>query len=120
MTRQCLLQAGAFGDPATLSVQERLTVAFEKFKLWRKQHQIPCSQKRFTVSNLIKNVHGFYFTCKAYNGRIVLEFLAQECADFARANPNHSPELTLTSLAMLLSWCSILWTFFLPITHSRV
>ena len=88
--RMMLLQLGVFGDPSTLPLKTLLSRAFEMFKTWRKQHKVPCSQKRFTPGLVIKKVHGCYLSAKAYNGRVILEWLAELSRDYAANNPSNA------------------------------
>ena len=85
--RITLLHLGVFGDPSTLPLKTLLSRAFEMFKRWRKQHRVPCSQKRFTPGLVIKKMHGAYLSAKAYNGRVILEWLAEISRDYAANNP---------------------------------
>ena len=100
--RMTLVSLGYFGDPATLDVQERLDVAFSRFKEWRCRHRIPCSQKRFNVSLIIKKVHGHYMTAKAYNGRVILEWLSDVTREVVEEGQLQDPRLPLLAVAMKL------------------
>ena len=100
--RKALLDAGSFGN-TDQSLPELLSFAFQEFKLWRKRNAVPCSQKRFQEGHIKKKVHGYYFTAKAYNGRIILDFLAERCLEVAQANPGDA-KLALVSVAMSLCY----------------
>lgn len=81
-----LLDAGVWGA-TTLTEEERLDKAFQEFKMWRSAKKVPCSQKRFRPNQLKKHVHGYYFTAKAYNSRILLQWLSEKCIEAAPAHP---------------------------------
>ena len=100
--RQALLQNGAFGDLATSGMNACLYKAFEDFKVWRKQNKIPCSQRVFRERHLLKLSHGYYFTAKAYNGRVVLDWLSGLCLQAAHDAPE-DVKLQLHARALLLS-----------------
>ncbi|CAE7586479.1 unnamed protein product [Symbiodinium natans] len=87
---QALISAGVFGDPSTESLKDIMAKAFLNFKSWKRRVRIPCSQKAFAPGSLLKKQHGYYLTCKAYNGRVVLIWLTQLCADASRGAPADS------------------------------
>ena len=98
--REALISAGHFGDPAA-PLAALLATAFNTFKLWRRCKKIPCSQKQFRPRHLVKDHHGFYFTAKAYNSRIILMWLAEACHEASMNDPGdlklrlHASALTL-------------------------
>ena len=100
--RMTLISLGYFGDPAALDTQQLLDVAFARFKEWRLRHRIPCSQKRFNVSLIIKKVHGHYMTAKAYNGRVILEWLSDVMREVVEEGRLQDPRLPLLAVAMKL------------------
>lgn len=69
-----LLSLGLFGPPDS-ELKDLLHVAYLDFKKWKKQEKIACTQRRFKPSSVVKTNHGHYMSCKAYNGRVVLEWL---------------------------------------------
>lgn len=54
---------------------ELLRLAFLDFTQWRKAHRIPCSQRKFKASSVDRLAHGAYLASKAYNARVLLEWL---------------------------------------------
>ena len=54
---------------------ELLRLAFLDFTFWRKAHRIPCSQRKFKPSSVDRFAHGAYLASKAYNARVLLEWL---------------------------------------------
>ena len=107
--RWALVQAREFGDPDLKSLTELMANAFEQFKIWRRQKRVACSQKRFTEGMLFKQKHGYYLQCKAFNGRVVLQWLAECCKARVDAG-TATPVLTLNALALCLR-SSILASF---------
>ena len=101
--REALIAAGTFGDPNVLSMKDLLARAFDGFSTWRRQNRIPCSQKPFAERHLVKLAHGFYFTAKAYNARIVLQWLAEMCSIAAVGAP---PGSKIPLHAQALNLCS--------------
>lgn len=97
-----LVSLGYFGDPAILETQQLLDVAFSRFKEWRLRHRIPCSQKRFNVGLIIKKKHGHYMTAKAYNGRVILEWLSDVTREAVQEGRLQDPRLPLLAVAMKL------------------
>ena len=100
--REALLSAGVWGDPATRPLNDCLAQAFQEFKRWRRRHHIACSQRMFRERHLLKNSHGYYFTQKAYNARVVLQWLAEACQT-ASANDPGSQKLALNAMALRLN-----------------
>ena len=84
---KALMDAGVWGDPTTVSEDGLLDRAFDEFKMWRRANKVPCSQKRFRPAQLKKREHGYYFAAKAYNSRILLQWLSEKCNEAARAHP---------------------------------
>ena len=76
--------------------------AFEDFKIWRKLNKVPCSQRVFREGHLLRASHGYYFTAKAYNGRVVLDWLSDLCRKAAIQAPEDL-KLQLHARALLLS-----------------
>ncbi|CAE7274851.1 unnamed protein product, partial [Symbiodinium sp. CCMP2456] len=100
--QMALVSLGYFGDPAILETQQLLDVAFSRFKEWRLRHRIPCSQKRFNVGLIIKKQHGHYMTAKAYNGRVILEWLSDVTREVVQEGRLQDPRLPLLAVAMKL------------------
>ena len=87
-----LLQMQLFGaidvgttDPAAWNVV--LSRAYDDFCLWRRQHKISCSQKRFKYRTLFRDEYGFFLNCKAFNGRLVCEWLLSKLVEIKAAPP---------------------------------
>lgn len=87
-----LLQMQIFGaidvgttDPAAWNVV--LSRAYDDFCLWRRQHKISCSQKRFKYRTLFRDEYGFFLNCKAFNGRLVCEWLLSKLVEIKAALP---------------------------------
>ena len=99
--RQILLEKGVFGDLAT-GLNACLGKAFEQFKAWRRENKIPCSQRVFRERHLLKASHGYYFTAKAHNGRVVMEWLGFLCRRLAADSPDDDWKLQLHARALLL------------------
>ena len=100
-----LIQLGHFGpgnveDPAVL--KQLLNAAFAAFKLWRRNNRVPCSQKRFTPGLCLKACHGAYMTAKAYNGRVITEWLAAVSSDAANSGLYGDQRLPLQAVALRL------------------
>ncbi|CAE7479305.1 unnamed protein product [Symbiodinium sp. CCMP2592] len=100
--RMTLVSLGYFGDPDALDLQQLLDAAFADFKAWKLQHRIPCSQKRFSVGLVIKKVHGHYMTAKAYNGRVILEWLADVTTKVLSDKKITDPRLPHLAVALKL------------------
>ena len=98
--RQTLVEMGILGDPSG-GLNACLERAYHDFKTWRRERKVPCSQRRFAERHLLKASHGYYFTAKAYNGRVVLEWLAGLCRKVASDTPENL-KLQLHSNALLL------------------
>ena len=109
--REALLSAGHFGDPAA-PLAALLATAFNNFKMWRRYQKIPCSQKQFRPRQLVKEHHGYYFTAKAYNSRIILMWLAEKCNE---ASMNDPGDLKLRLHASALTLDCILQTMAIPV-----
>ena len=85
-----LLQMQIFGaidvettDPAAWNVV--LSRAYDDFCQWRRQHKISCSQKRFKYRTLVRDEYGFFLNCKAFNGRLVCEWLLSKLVEIKAA-----------------------------------
>ena len=100
--REALLSAGVWGDAATRPLNDCLAQAFQEFKRWRRQRHIACSQRMFRERHLLKSSHGYYLTLKAYNARVVLQWLAEACQT-ASANDPGSQKLALNAMALKLN-----------------
>ena len=72
-------------DPAAWNVV--LSRAYDDFCLWRRQHKISCSQKRFKYRLLFRDEYGFFLNCKAFNGRLVCEWLLSKLLEIKAAPP---------------------------------
>ncbi|CAE7244198.1 unnamed protein product [Symbiodinium sp. CCMP2592] len=57
------------------SEEEQLKAAFAEFDAWTKTHRIPHSQPAFKLSNMDRYP---LFQCKAYNGRVVVAWMANK------------------------------------------
>ena len=99
--RWALVRAGEWGDPDTKTLKDVMAIAFEDFRAWRRQRGVSRSQKRFTEAMLYKPKHGYYLQAKAFNGRIVLQFLCEKCRSRVETG-NASPAMTLSALALRL------------------
>ena len=100
--REALLREGHFGayiaGDAT-SMKTCLQTAFMDFQQWRRSNKAPCSQRSFAPRHLFKSQHGYYFTAKAYNARVVMLWLAHKCQQCAVGAPvNSSMRLHATAL----------------------
>ena len=103
LLREALLAAGAFGDPTAMTRKELLENAYLQFKDWRRENRIPCSQRRFTEKALVKQCHGFYLTTKAYNARVVAQWLAYVLSvQSEMARDVSDSKLPVHALALLL------------------
>ncbi|CAE7257579.1 unnamed protein product [Symbiodinium sp. CCMP2456] len=105
---EALLREGHFGGyiagDAT-SLKTCLQTAFMEFQQWRRSNKTPCSQKAFAPRHLWKAQHGYYFTAKAYNARIVMLWLAHKCQQCAVHAPvNSSMPLHATALTAFSKW----------------
>ena len=100
--REVLLREGHFGPcNGHDSMKPLLECAYSEFMQWRRANKIPCSQKSFALRHLLKKAHGYYLTTKAYNARVVMQWLSaklQEVAQHAAA----SPSIKLHCTALLL------------------
>ena len=72
--RVTLIRAGFFGPPAD-DLQDLLRLAFDDFTLWRRANKVSCSQRRFKLSNVDARGHGSYLASKAWNARVLLQWL---------------------------------------------
>ena len=86
-----------------------LETAFNEFQQWRRSHKIACSQRSFAPRHLLKAVHGYYLTTKAYNARIVMLWLAEKCQQVALNSCANSP-IHLHATALQL--CYWFWKLF--------
>lgn len=72
-----LLRFGWFGgDESTTGM--KLARVYKRFKEWTAEHKIECSQPPFSEKMIFKKNSDVLFTAKAYNGRIILEWLTHE------------------------------------------
>ena len=81
MLRLTLINAGY--SPDQVSIQELLRVAYEDFTSWRKSKKIPCSQRMFKASQVDRLAHGAYLAAKAWNSRILLQWLHESAVQAA-------------------------------------
>lgn len=105
---EALLREGHFGPYAgKQDMKSCLEIAFTDFQQWRRSHKIACSQRRFAPRHLLKAVHGYDLTTKAYNARIVMLWLATKCQQAALNAPvnSHIP-LHATALTAFSRWFS--------------
>eukprot|EP00439_Symbiodinium_sp_Y106_P051170 s5247_g6.t2 len=105
---EVLLREGHFGPcNGHDSMKPLLECAYSEFMQWRRANKIPCSQKSFALRHLLKKAHGYYLTTKAYNARVVMQWLSaklQEVAQHAAASP--SIKLHCTALTAFANWFS--------------
>ena len=109
--REALLREGHFGpfDGGASAMKSCLETAFNEFQQWRRSHKIACSQRSFAPRHLLKAVHGYYLTTKAYNARIVMLWLAEKCQQVALNSCANSP-IHLHATALQL--CCWFWKLF--------
>ncbi|OLP87280.1 hypothetical protein AK812_SmicGene31512 [Symbiodinium microadriaticum] len=96
-----LAKAGWYGDPSQ-GLEKLFATAYADFKAWLKETKIYSSQRRFKYGLVMKKRDGGLrapsMNCKAWNGRIVLEYLASVRAR-AAAFPT-DPKIPLQAVAM--------------------
>ena len=97
-----LLGFGVWGSPQ-LPLKSRLMKAYTRFKMWRLQFRIRCSQRMFTKQMIYKTSHGAYLSAKGWNSRVLCAWLADVCGHVWHSAAHPDEELTLLSHAMLLS-----------------
>ena len=51
---------------------------------------------------VLKKAHGHYLTAKAYNGRVLLEWLADKCQSVAESDPELDARIPLQAVALIL------------------
>ena len=93
-----LLGRGFFGDPATVSLSQRLQVCTLRFRRWCAVHGIMQSQPFITAGMLhLNSPQGPDLTLKAYHSRVFVQFLACCCSLLLNApdGDNHDGELVL-------------------------
>lgn len=78
-----LLRAGWFGSEPDIPISVKLSRAYVSFKDFIKLNKIECSQPEFTENMIFKKNSDVLFTAKAFNGRVVLEWLCQEVYRFS-------------------------------------
>ncbi|CAJ1442588.1 unnamed protein product [Effrenium voratum] len=101
-----LINCSYFGA-TDLSLEERFANAYDDFRNFLRSEKISCSQPPFRPSMVMKKDGQCAFTCKAYNGRCVAEWLCACLADAAQRPEMLSQDerLPLLSSLMLLA-CS--------------
>ena len=105
--REALLREGHFGPyNGRESMKALLETAYTEFQQWRKANKIACSQRSFAPRHLLKQVHGYYLTAKAYNGRIVMQWLSSKLQDVAQ-HAAATPSIRLHATALQLC-CSVI------------
>ena len=78
-----LLQHGVWGPYVEDNLKALLLAAFRDFRGWTRAQRISCSQRPFRPRLVLKQWHGHYMSCKAWNGRVVLQWLAQRSMEAA-------------------------------------
>lgn len=78
-----LLRSGCWGH-ADEPVQTRLHRAYLDFKLWCSTNRVQCSQPAFQQKFLYQRNGDVMLICKAYNGRVVLQWLSERLATAAQ------------------------------------
>ena len=112
-------QAGA-ADQDAGGWKHALNTAFEDFKRWLKATKIRSSQKPFRLKMLVRDGYGFYLNAKAYNARVIAEWLLQKIVSVKlQPGPNQIPddrmelcEIAMTlviSIVLLLAPISFVW-----------
>ena len=97
--RKTLLDNDCFGLNSQLELRQLLGLAYTDFRNWCKVNRVRSSQRRFTPKLLLKKMHGAYLSCKAHNGRVVLQWLAERSTEFAR---NGSGDARMATQAVAL------------------
>ena len=83
--REALLREGHFGPyNGSDDLKALLETAYCEFQVWRRANKVACSQRSFAPRYLMKKVHGYYLTTKAYNARIVMLWLSSKLQDVAQ------------------------------------
>lgn len=72
-----LLQGGYFGAEAGIALNVKLSRAYRSFKQFCSRNRIECSQPEFTSRMIYKTDGDIALTAKAYNGRVILEWLSE-------------------------------------------
>ena len=104
MQMQVFGQAGA-ADQDAGGWKHALNTAFEDFKGWLKATKIRSSQKPFRLKMLVRDGYGFYLNAKAYNARVIAEWLLQKIVSVKlQPGPNQIPDdrMELCEIAMTL------------------
>ena len=109
-----LLLMQVFGDldPADRDLAawgEPLQRAFDDFTVWRKSHKISSSQKRFKYRMLHREGYGFFLNCKAFNARLVCEWLLSVMIKIKALPPPgmiHDDRFDLCETALMLAMIS--------------
>ncbi|CAE7278142.1 unnamed protein product, partial [Symbiodinium microadriaticum] len=96
-----LVKAGWYGDPSE-NLGKLFEAAYVDFKAWLKEVKIYSSQRRFKYGLIMKKRDGGLrapsMSCKAWNGRIVAEYLASVRA--GAASFSSDPKIPLQAVAM--------------------
>ena len=109
-----LLLMQVFGDldPADRDLAawgEPLQRAFDDFTVWRKSHKISSSQKRFKYRMLHREGSVFFLNCKAFNARLVCEWLLSVMIKIKALPPPgmiHDDRFDLCETALMLAMIS--------------
>lgn len=98
-----LLRCGYFGSEAGIPVSIKLARAYQQFKQWTSANKIDCSQPPFTEKMLFKKNADILFTAKAYNSRVILEWLSREVytASTADGASSFDPRFPLIAAALM-------------------
>ena len=99
--RKTLIDNDIYGSSRDHDLRQQLHKAFDDFQSWRKANKIPCSQRCFTPKLLLKKCHGACLSCKAFNERVVLAWLAERSVAVARSG-GADPRLAAQAVAMIL------------------
>ena len=92
-----LLDDGQFGD-VSQGYANALGIAWENFKDWCKAYKVPNSQKRFTPGQLLRDGYGFFLNAKAFNGRLIVQWLSDFAVGHQTADPRH--EMVVVTLIL--------------------
>ncbi|CAL1151269.1 unnamed protein product [Cladocopium goreaui] len=88
-----------FGE--TPDLQSQLDLAYESFKRFCKAEKNHCSQPPFKVRHVVKKPDRIMLTSKAYNGRVLVEWISRCSSDFAKQRPHDQRLCLLASCAFL-------------------
>ncbi|CAE7611107.1 PLCXD2 [Symbiodinium sp. CCMP2592] len=100
LVHTALLREGHFGPyNGPGDMKQLLESAYREFQVWRRANNVQCSQRSFAPRHLLKKVHGYYLTTKAYNARIVMLWLASKLQDVAQ-HAAATPSIRLHAMAL--------------------